>query len=278
MSNAETQACLARLYIDDAFRKLFYLAPETTLSVYKLTEAEFKVIQSIDHERLDFFSSMLKEKQKRKVHRAYPLLLKVAGEEMELYSHRYGQLHPPQPHEASLPWLLKLGTFLEQCLRDDEDVPIYTGDLARYETYYLATAMQPPVREVAALLEHEQHPAVIKLEDYPYLVGGNKIVTFTYNIPRIVDSIKQGVKPPESSVQLGQYSYIFRRSSSSPLPEVLSITAAIHQLLSFCDGQHCLNEIIHIMEHSLGNQSLEEHILRVIRHLVDLNVVGVRYG
>lgn len=53
MNAIERQSLLARLYIDDYCRQLFYLSPKLVLDDYRLTEVEKEALVNIDTDRLD---------------------------------------------------------------------------------------------------------------------------------------------------------------------------------------------------------------------------------
>src|SRR5690606_10020144 len=92
LSIAEMQACLAQLYVDDAFRKLYYINPDSTLKGYELTEDEANAIKNIEKKWLDAFAESLKNKRKRRFESAYPLTFALETEHMDRYFNRFYQL------------------------------------------------------------------------------------------------------------------------------------------------------------------------------------------
>ena len=67
MSMAEMQACLARLYVDRAFRRLFALEPETVLREYRLSAEEAEALRALDGNALERFARSLRSKRSHTV-------------------------------------------------------------------------------------------------------------------------------------------------------------------------------------------------------------------
>src|SRR5689334_7317748 len=108
------QACLARLYVDEPFRKLFYLEPAGTLQEYRLTREESAAIQSLDHRMLDVFESSLKNKRKKRIQRAYPMLFSLdTGSRIDSYYLRYYHLYRARPNQSGYQDVMEFGLFME---------------------------------------------------------------------------------------------------------------------------------------------------------------------
>ena len=60
MSIAEMQACLARLYVDDPFRKLFFLDQAAAFDGYQLIDEEKEALNGLDPKALNFFTKRLR--------------------------------------------------------------------------------------------------------------------------------------------------------------------------------------------------------------------------
>src|SRR5438552_8847500 len=79
MSMAEMQACLARLYVDGASRRLFALEPETVLGEYRLSAEEARALRDLDRRALERFAISLNSKRRRRFVATYPLLFGLAS-------------------------------------------------------------------------------------------------------------------------------------------------------------------------------------------------------
>src|SRR4029450_12314298 len=97
MSMAEMQACLARLYVDGAFRRLLALEPETGLSEYRLSTAEAQALRDLDAAAVERFARSLESKRRRRFAATYPLLFGLGAPAIERYYDRYCQLYPARP-------------------------------------------------------------------------------------------------------------------------------------------------------------------------------------
>src|SRR5215211_5317659 len=96
MSAAEMQACLARLYVDEPFRRLFFLDP-TVLDDYWLTADEAAAIRGVERDQLEYYAASLRMKRRGQIEWAYPVLFGLAPREIAAYYSRYYQLHIARP-------------------------------------------------------------------------------------------------------------------------------------------------------------------------------------
>lgn len=273
MSIAEIQACLARLYIDDSFRKIFFLEPDKAISDYKLTEQEKDAVKGIDHKMLDYFANSLIAKRGKSFQSAYPLLYQLIGPEFNRYFKRFYHLFPAKPKEAFLHQILSFGEFMEQSLAGDEDVPPYASDLARYERFCYSGRFSPWPRDSFEKINENDQPqmAAVDLPSYVCVQPGVQIATFTYNIVKIASGLQQQKELEE--VQEGDHCLVFQQVANSLAHRIFAISLTTRDLLSLCDGSHRVSEIVESMECKLGKESLEDDILRVLRHLSSLSVI-----
>ena len=72
MSLGEMQACLARLYVDESFRRLCALDPGA-LREYRLAPDEEQALRTLDRGQLENFARSLRNKRRRRAERAYPI-------------------------------------------------------------------------------------------------------------------------------------------------------------------------------------------------------------
>lgn len=274
MSIAEMQACLARLYTDDPFRKLFYIDPDNTLAEYKLTEHEINAIKGIDQKLLNHFAFSLKNKAKKRFVSAYPLLFKVNPTEISRYYDRYYQLYPATPHELESERIITFGKFIAQTLATDDDLPPYSKDLAEYERLYYIARYAPSVNDSFKQSYTEHKPSVILTLDTLLTVKRNvQIGTFEYDIVKIVNDLQQSQSPID--LQVGEYHYVFQQSANSFTPRVFSISLATKQLLELCDGDNLVSDLIVKMAKLLNMNDFEKSLVAILNELIELKVIGV---
>jgi glycosyltransferase involved in cell wall biosynthesis len=279
MSLAEMQAYLARLYVDDSFRKLFDLATDATLDEYKLTEEEIHALKSIDRHLLNRFALSLKAKRKEKFRKAYPLTFDHPAIDSSRYYDRFYDLYPARPHESTLSHIQDFGEFLEQCLATDEDAPHYASELAKYEQLCHSTAYTPSPQDSFATLNetHEQDEQQAKtpfnLTARPFLLPGVRSASFVYNIVAIANALQEQHEPED--LKAGHYYFVFQQLIDSLSPTIFSISHAAYELLMLCDGSHTITTLVHEMEQCFQKDHLEGEITHLIQHLYSLNVAGV---
>lgn len=273
MSVAEMQACLAQLYVDDAFRKLFYLEPETTLKEYKLTQKESDAIKGINREMLDVFAEVLKRKRKKRFQAAYPLLFRLVGEGINRYFERYYRLYLAKPNESTSQQMLFFGEFMEQSLSCDEDYPPYTSELAQFERLYYAARM--PLLTPDSLQADDQRPQDVHADARPFLRQGVQIAAFRFNLVKIVSCLQQQQDLVDVELEEGKYCTVFQPIKGALIPKIFSISSTIYTLLTLCDGRRSVSEITLEIEKSLGKEHLADNILRAINQLLSLGVIGV---
>ena len=274
MSVAEMQACLARLYVDDAYRQLFDLAPETSRQDYQLTEDEFKTLESLDKKMLDLFADMLKKKRKSKFQAAYPLLFQLLRTKIDRYYNRFYHLYPAKPHELFLPQALAFGEFMEECLATDTESPSYASDLARYERYYFSAMYMPSSRDSLSTFNEpeQQQPGALSRDAYPVLQPGVQYTTFAYDVVSIATALQEH---QEVIAQKGTYSFIFQQRTRTSDPAVFAISGATNSLLALCDGSRTVSEIIGELEQRFGKDALTARVLQALHHLLSIGVLEV---
>src|SRR5262245_55060269 len=133
MSIADMQACLARLYVDGAFRRLFALDPETVLGEYRLSAEEAQGLRELDAAAVERFARSLKSKRRRRFAATYPLLFGLGAPAIERYYDRYYQLYPARPGGSFVAELMEFGSYAQACLAADDEAPPFASDLAQYE-------------------------------------------------------------------------------------------------------------------------------------------------
>src|SRR5262249_51187136 len=145
VSMPEMQACLARLYVDRAFRRLFALEPEAVLREYRLSAEEAQALRDLDRPALERFAHSLRGKRRRRFEATYPLLFGLACPAVDRYYDRYYHLYPARPGGSFIAELLEFGCFMQECLATDDEAPPFAADLAQYERLlFAARRLAPP--------------------------------------------------------------------------------------------------------------------------------------
>jgi glycosyltransferase involved in cell wall biosynthesis len=276
MSIAEMQSCLARLYVDDAFRKLFYLDPEENLGEYILDEQEKSAIKSVDRKMLEMFALTLKNKRKKKFQAHYPLLFKALEQKtMHHYYIRYYNLYPAKPYENMYQEIANFGRFMEQSLATDENVPSYLGEVARYELNYYTARFKPSSVDTFQHINYseDQMQTSIQPDHRPFIREGVFFDTFKVDIIKVMSELRNDQTP--DNIREGKYELIFQQIANALQPKIFGISPATRTLLSLCDGKLTTSELIEAMEHSLEAHNLEAQIMSMLDSLLTMKIIGV---
>ena len=206
MSTSELQACLARLYVDESFRRLFYLQPDV-LSDYLLDASEREAVERIDRRLLEFFAMSLQRKRRERIARAYPAIFRLDGKALDRYWRRYCAIFTAHDGSTFDEEVTTFGTFIWELLAEDAELPPYARDLVRFEQEDFRTRSHS--RRMQAI---ERRPASTPLgpTSRPYLAEGVTLHRFTYDIPVIEDALRQhGPDAAASLAEPGDYALVF---------------------------------------------------------------------
>lgn len=247
------QDCLARLYVDGAFRRLFALEPETVLGGYGLSAEEAQALRDLDRAALERFARSLKSKRRRRFVATYPLLFGLASAAVDRYYDRYYQLYPARRGGSFVAELLEFGRFMEECLATDDEAPPFASDLARYERLRFA-ARRTAVghRPEGTHQPARPDPAPVGPDDRPRLADGVAVGSFRTGILAIVDALEAGLPPPETGE--GPYTFVFRPGQSATDPDAFYVTPATRELLDWCDGERTLAELAAAVKRQRGGE------------------------
>jgi hypothetical protein len=277
MSTGEMQACLARLYVDEPFRRLLYLDPQAALVSYRLTPKEDAAIRDIDRDSLDRFAASLIAKRRKPVERAYPLLFRIDGKEIRRYYARFYQLYAAKPYQAGHQEIINFGTFVEESAANAEHLPAYASDLARYERLYYSTRVatlsdaDPPGQSQA-----EPQP-VVQMNARPSLSPHVTIAIFAHDVGAIEEALQNGEAPAE--IHAGSHCcIIFRPGNSDSSVQMLRINAPTKIILDCCDGRRTLAQIVTDTEVALGACDLCNRIIESIHRLLASHVLVIDDG
>ena len=273
MSTGEMQACLARLYVDEPFRKLLYLDPETALDGYRLTPEEDAAIRGIDRDSLDQFASSLIAKRRKQFERAYPLLFRVGGSEIRRYYARFYQLYTAKPYHSSHQEVIDFGNFVEESLANAEHLPAYANDVARYERLYYWTKVssvwdaEPPAQAPA-------QPQRVDMDDRPFLNPDVTVAEYAHDVAAIEEAVQRGDAPDDIRA-VGSCCILFRPGNGESGVQMLRISAPVKTLLDCCDGRRTVAQIVAEAEAVLGADDLRSQVIESIDRLLASHVLAV---
>jgi hypothetical protein len=275
MSIAEMQACLARLYVDDPFRKLFFLDHAAAYENYRLTDEEKEALNGLDPTAVNFFAGSLKHKREGKIRSAYPLLYKLDPVEIRRYYDRYYQLYKARPNHPFWEDILEFGRFMEETLATAEDLPAYASDLAKYERLYNAVSIVPGINDdfVDPGNSNGNYTQENILEARPKIGQNIQIGTFVYDVIAIDDALTQDREPGD--LEAGEHIIIFQQVIDSYDPKIFRINLATKKLLDACDGQHTVLEITTLLEDIFQTKNAQQDVIDIINQFRAINVVRI---
>lgn len=270
MSTAELQACLARLYVDEPFLRLFELGDESVFEKYRLTPEERSVLEDLDKESVKLFAKSLKGKRRKLFVGAYPGLFAMAPEAARRYYERFYDIFPMTPDTGNFDKSMAFGKFMEQTCSTDATLPSYARDLVRYERLRFWTRSREDVRERSA---EPGEPAELGLDSRPWVPDHVEVHSFALD-PREVRAKILDDEDPETE-GLEPITLVFRRGSTAGRePKVFSLSDDMLDLVELCDGRRPVADMVERYEERFG-EGLESSILSAIAKLVDRGVLEV---
>jgi hypothetical protein len=275
MSTAEMQACLARLYVDEPFRKLFRL-DFTAIDEYWLTNDEASAIRAIDPMQLENYARSLRNKRRSRVERAYPIMFSIDQGKMLRYYARYYQFQTGRADALSPQQdVLDFGAFLHESLIGADTLPAYAADICRYERlYYL-------VRFAPRLLQSSPGADVNRIadsSDVPFVRRGVEIADFSYDVAAIEERVRDtGRAPTVDEVGQTAVSIAFRPATSTSAARMLRLNAATRAVIAFCDGRS-VRQIVAALEAAYSTRDLQRDIVDVLNRLLALEVLTLDVG
>ena len=274
MSLGEMQACLARLYVDEAFRKLFFL-DTATLADYQLSPEEAAAITGIDRRTLDFFARSLKNKRRGRFDRAYPGLQKVSQTEFDRYYSRYYQLYMARPSQSLHDDVLAFGLFYEESAAGADHLPRYVGDLARYERLYYRIRFAPRLTRPEPRVDSPPAPHRITSDAaVPYLRDGVEFGEFGYDVYEVEERLVADGAPPAADTLAGGPTWMaFRPSTATSAAKILRLNGATRAVLTSCDGHRTVDAIVADLEAGIGASGLHDGILQALNQLLAYEVL-----
>ncbi len=261
MTAAELQAAAARLYVDEAFREWFMLAPARDTARYELAAAERDLLTSLDRGRLARHCDTLRDQQCRLVKTAYPLTARVLDEEVARYSGRFYDLGTLASGKSERDYIIQFGQFLHDSLAASPSVVPYDVDLCRYELLI----NELTTYHWAKLSRCDESPGTLSADAYPVLLSHVRIGHFDFDIPAIVDALE--TNRAAESYYPKPISVVFRARPDSTFPELLRISDSLARVLDSCTGDLSIGEL----RDALGDAALP----RTVEKLVDMRILAL---
>lgn len=274
MSLAEMQACLARLYVDDSFRGLFYTKPDVSSEEYFLSKEEDAAIREIDRRQLESFAESLKIKRRKRMERQYSTVFSLGHDQVNCLYQRYSQLYTPV-FDRNIPQdIVQFGRFLEESLPHSESLPRYASELARLcrISYEVRLAV---VEEVGPSVPREN--ALLRLSSCNGRIivrQGVRIEGFTYKIAEIEHALQRGETVDINHCAKEPHFVVFRTTTDDAPFGRFTITAPTKMLLDLCNEPRSIPELIERIEVALRTTGLKDGVLEMVRRLISLYLLN----
>lgn len=260
------QSLLARLYIDEYCRHLFYCRPEYVLERYTLTAAEVDALVSLDADSLDSYANALLKQREGRVRRQFPFLYAIndatESRTVEHLFQRFHSLHPATVEAGPEVEVLLFAAFVKQSLVGVEDFPAYAGDIARYDAARFQVG-----RNVSAGRAFPRRK--IKVSDIFSPTSHTYVETFKYDVLDLARQLRDhvlptGVRPQRTTIVLQNMDGTLR---------TLAVSGPTEVLLRSLNGLRTLGEAIDSVEAVYGIEGLSDSILKITRQLEQEGVI-----
>jgi hypothetical protein len=219
---------------------------------------------------LETFAASLKGKRLERILENYPLSGRLVHAAMERYTDRFYQLFPARPHASTQEYLASFGTFLEETLRGDEDIPTYAAELARYERLFCAAGF-PPARTDEDVEGVGAPVDGISIDTCPAMKSGVNLGEFEYNITDIVSSLRHDELP--SRIEKAPGWIVFQHVAGNSSPRVFEVNPALGSLLDLCDGVRTVRDIVAELEDQLAIEGLMEDLIQALGHMASMGIL-----
>jgi hypothetical protein len=268
MSTAELQACLARLYVDEAFRELLVRWPDVALQGYVLSAAEDRAVRDLDVGALQFFAHSLRNKRVKRFRRVYPALYAMGHPHVDRLSARYHYACRDDGRLSLHEDVLNFGRFVEQSAAADDILPPWVSDLVRYERHYYAASV-----EVApATLPSAGLP--LDRQARPVLSSGVQVASFGHDVVALEEAAGGGgTRLDEVSARDG-YTIVFRHRTPNATHGMVKVNGPTAAVIEACDGTRTVPAVVEEVQHHLdGPDDLSGPIVETIEQLIGRGVV-----
>jgi hypothetical protein len=263
VSVAEMEACLARLYTDESFRRLYRHDTDEALGGYLLAPEERQAIEELDNDRLEFFASSLRAKRRKRLERAYPGLFALQEPAVATFYDRYHALYPLRPNGASSDEVLQFGAFIAETMRITDP---RTAELVRFEHLLQELRLRTP----AGGPLYPTPAAPTSLDDRLRLRTGARLECFEYPVSAIEHALATGTGPP---TEPEEEILICAPATGDGEPSVLRVSGPTALLVELCDGARTVRDVITAVERHYGDDGLAGGIGGAIDQLLTRGVL-----
>lgn len=270
MSLGETQACLARLYLSDAYRHWFYADSAAALASYRLDRDEREALAALSRDQLDRFAATLQAKRGKGPETAYPASYLLGEVGMRRLFARYHQLFHPRSDQSRVDDILAFGQFAEASLRDEPSAPPHAADLVRYERLFFAVSSvragppDEPPRTESGELDPQAFPRT-----RAHVVLGR----FEHDVAAAEDSLRRGAPCGADEVR-GACTILFipgRRDRGATMKRLNAATAVI---VEQCTGRQRVHDVVGSAEARLGAPHLRKAVAAVLVQLTSAGALS----
>lgn len=264
MSTAELQACMARIYVDESFRRLSRIDPKATIDRYALTDDERAAVLKVDARMVDYFAGSLRNKRRARFEIEYPAVFAADRARALSLWDRFYDLLGTNPYLSQKDALRQFGLFLTESIRLNPSWPEWLTDVTRFET---AVCGGHPAAETDS-----PRPDDTSTAGPLRLVNGVSLYTFGYDVLSIENAIRensvtQTVEPSFTPIAVC-------RSANSQLRS-FQLSEPAWRVLTWCDGDRTLDDLVGRAEEFYGAVGLGPSITVLVHRLIALEVCEV---
>ena len=260
MSIGEMQSFMARLYLDDCFRKLFCLDPNPLFADYRLSEKEIRALRLLDLRAINHFAKTLKAKLAGTLLKPYPLLDNTLPQSvMDHYLTRFWQTCRFRPYESLGDYAVAFGYFMEQSLAGSE-VPGWYADLARFERcHHMITTS-------AGSAHGPDQVQDLSWDDQITSATTVLIEHFEYDMISMVASLREDREPIVEPVPC-----ILLFSHIRQEPKVFEIDRSLADLIGFASGSPSVETLFSVLTNTTTVDRPE--FLDILKNLLEQGIV-----
>jgi len=269
------QSLLARLYVDEYFRKLLLHQPNMAFEGYVLTKQEQEAVVSIDADRLKYYADGIAKKREIRLSRHFPLLTaigRLAGrEESNRLFRRFHGLHPSVAEVDSQIEVQLFSAFATRHVAGIKEYPAFASDIVRYEFARYKTA-----RLNTSQRSHSHggmRASYTREEIRPGstfgITSNTRVQAFDWNVVRVAAQLNKGTLPRE--VKEDSTTVVLRKKNNRLME--LVVTGPTSEILHALDGQTAVETVVDRVEEAFGVPGLYDDVVGVMKQLQEKEIV-----
>lgn len=269
MSEAEFQACLARIYVDEPFRLLSRLDPGVTIDRYELSPDERSAILGLDNHLVDDFANSLRNKRRERFEMSFPTVFQIDRSRALRLWNRFYDLTGTIAYLSMNNSLLAFSKFLEESIERCNEWPPYTHDLVAFEAAIFGAIPTEEEDGGSKDLPENTDPAQL---NYIYTLADNvQLRTFRYDVFKLRDKLTKGDVP--SHIEEDNTHIAILKHSNHSLTRFFKINEPALLAVENCDGIQTAKEIATKLEAHYNSSNLEEPVLKLIFGLQSRGII-----